>query len=171
MNQIEIGVMTTEDDVAVVSNLVRTYVEWLIETYPEESEDLLSYFSPERMHQALADIPVSYFLPKGIALIGRVSGVPVGCVLASPLEPGIAEMKRLFVAPSARGLGLGTELLHALIAQLQALGYPTIRLDTAIFLADAISLYRRFGFVEIAPYTTLPPGAVPTAIFMERRSW
>jgi hypothetical protein len=49
-----------------------------------------------------------------------------------------------------------------------------VRLDTAVFLTDAISLYGRMGFVEIAPYTDIPSGAAPTSLFMEwrpRRDW
>jgi ribosomal protein S18 acetylase RimI-like enzyme len=48
-------------------------------------------------------------------------------------------------------------------------GCATMRLDTATFLTDAIALYRRLGFVEIAPYYDLPPETQRTTVFMELR--
>lgn len=169
MDWTEISEMASESDVEVVRTILRSYVQWLFDTFPDETEDLSAYYSPERVQQALTEVATNFVPPSGIALIARISGRPVGCVLAHPIEPGIAEMKRLFVLPSARGKGLGRELIVALRRKMADWGYPTIRLDTAVFLTDAISLYRRMGFVEIEPYTVLPRGAARTALFMEWR--
>ena len=169
MISVNIDEMTTPDDIRIVEDLLRRYVQWLFDSFPDETEDLQSYFSPERMQQALDEVSTKFLLPEGLALIARCEGQPVGCVLAYPLEPGIVEMKRLFVLPSARGKGVGGALIETLGAKMTARGCTTIRLDTAVFLTDAISLYRRMGFVEIAPYTDIPSGAVPTALFMEWR--
>lgn len=162
--------MTTPDDIEVVRDLVAGYVQWLIDTYPHESDDILSYYSPERIRQALDEVGLDYMPPKGLALIARLDGVPVGCVLARPLEPGVAEMKRLFIAPAARGRGLGVGLVRALIGHMSCWGNSTVRLDTAVFLTDAIALYRRLGFVEIEPYFDVPAEAQKTAIFMELKA-
>ena len=65
--------------------------------------------------------------------------------------------------------GLGRALIEAILARMGTWGHPTIRLDTAVFLKDAIALYRQMGFVEIEPYTSLPPDTDKTAVFMELR--
>lgn len=167
MTSLNIAEMTTSDDISIVEDMLRRYVEWLFVSFPDQTADLTSYFSPDRMQQALDEVSTKFVPPEGLALIARSEGQPVGCVLAYPLEPGIVEMKRLFVLPSARGNGVGGALIKMLGSKLAARGYSTVRLDTAVFLTDAISLYRSIGFVEIAPYTTIPSGAVPTALFME----
>jgi putative acetyltransferase len=161
--------MATQSDIEMVRMMVRSYVQWLFDSFPDETEDLGSYYSHERLQQALDDVATVFVPPNGIALIAMIGNDPVGCVLAHPIEPGIAEMKQLFVLPTARGRGLGRVLIETLIARMSSWGHPTIRLDTAVFLKDAISLYRKMGFVEIEPYTPLPSGTDKTALFMERR--
>ena len=74
-------------------------------------------------------------------------------------------MKRLYVRPGDRGLGLGRMLVERLIAEARAIGYERMRLDTiASAMQDAIALYRRMGFVEIAPYSSIP---LESALWME----
>jgi GNAT superfamily N-acetyltransferase len=169
MVPVEIVEMTTEEDIEIVQGLLRKYVQWLFDSFPDETEDLSSYYSPERLQQAVNEIPAEFVPPKGIALIAWKEGRPVGCVLGHVLEPGIAEMKRLFIVPNARGNGLGSTLVKNLKGKMASWGYPALRLDTAAFLTDAISLYRQLGFVEIEPYTEIPPGATKSALFMEWR--
>jgi putative acetyltransferase len=161
--------MTTQDDIEIVQEMLRKYVQWLFDNFPDETEDLSSYFSPGRLQQALSEVPTDFVPPKGIALIAWKEGRPVGCVVGRTLEPGIAEMKRLFIVPDARGSGTGSALVKTLKGKMASWGYPALRLDTAVFLTDAISLYRHLGFVEIEPYTEIPPGAARTALFMEWR--
>lgn len=165
----DISEMTSDGDVEVVRVMLRSYVQWLFDAFPDETEDLCAYYSPERLQQALDEVATNFVPPVGNALIVRFEDRPVGCVFAHPIEPGIAEIKRLFVLPTARGKGLGHALIEAAVARMVAWGHPTIRLDTAVFLKDAIALYRRMGFVEIEPYTLLPADTEKTAIFMELR--
>jgi GNAT superfamily N-acetyltransferase len=166
----DIREMTTEADIEIARTMLRSYVQWLFDTFPEEIEDVGSYYSPERLQQALEDVATEFVPPRGIALIAGMADGPVGIVFAHPIGPGIAEMKRLFVLPAARGRGAGQALIAALIDRMEAWGHATIRLDTAVFLTEAIALYRRMGFVEIEPYTEVPAGAVKTALFFERKS-
>ena len=147
--------------------MVCCYVQWLYDTFPDETEDTSSYYSAERLQRAIDEIATEFMLPNGIAWIARIAGTPVGCAMAHPIEPGIAEIRRFFVLPAVRGNGIWRALLEATIARMGDFGNPTIRLDTGIFLTDAISLYRRMGFVEIGPYTSIPQGAAKTALFME----
>jgi ribosomal protein S18 acetylase RimI-like enzyme len=65
-------------------------------------------------------------------------------------------MKRLYVAPAARGLGVGKALVDAVIHQARRIGYREMRLDTLPDMAEAVGIYRRAGFEPIAPYYKNP---------------
>jgi len=74
-------------------------------------------------------------------------------------------MKRLYVRPGDRGLGLGRMLVERLISEARLLGYTRMRLDTVgSAMQDAVALYRRMGFREISPYSSIP---IESALWME----
>ena len=107
----------------------------------------------------LAGLPAPYTPPAGCLLIARNKDRAIGIVGLKPLLPGIAEIKRLYVAPEARGAGLGRSLAERALAQAKAKGYERVRLDThRLSMTAAIALYRTLGFVEIAPYGPNPDG-------------
>jgi putative acetyltransferase len=108
----------------------------------------------------LAELPGAYARPSGIVLLAEHSGQAVGVGALGPLGPGIAEMKRLYVRPAARGLGLGRSLAHALVAEAKQCGYAGMRLDTLPHLTAAIALYVDMGFRPIAAYNDNPIAGV-----------
>src|SRR5271155_4813339 len=109
----------------------------------------------------LAGLPAPYTPPAGCVLLARKDGAAIGVVALKPLAPGIAEIKRLYVAPPARGAGLGRRLAEHAIAEARRKGYERVRLDThRPSMSAAIALYRRLGFVEIAPYGPDLGGAI-----------
>ncbi len=94
--------------------------------------------------------------PQGWLLIARQNGEPVGCGAVKIKQGGYGEIKRMWVAPSARRLGIAQRLLHALEARAVAAGVEVLRLDTNRHLAEARSLYLRNGYAEIPPYNDNP---------------
>jgi ribosomal protein S18 acetylase RimI-like enzyme len=115
----------------------------------------------------LAGLPAPYTPPAGCLLLAREEGAAIGVVGLKPLAAGIAEIKRLYVLPQARGAGLGRRLAEAALAEAAARGYRRVRLDThRPSMSAARALYRRLGFVEIPPYGPDLGGAIA---FFEKR--
>lgn len=94
--------------------------------------------------------------PSGVLLLARVDGQALGCGALKVLGRGVGEVKRMWVAPSARGMGIAQRLLDALEAQAREMGLRTIRLDTNRSLTEARALYARNGYREIAAYNDNP---------------
>ncbi|MGW3961397.1 bifunctional helix-turn-helix transcriptional regulator/GNAT family N-acetyltransferase [Amycolatopsis sp. NPDC005003] len=90
--------------------------------------------------------------PAGVLLVAELHGEPVGCGALKLPAGSPAEVKRMWVAPSVRGLGLGRRLLAELEAYAFDAGVRTLRLETNRALAEAIGLYRAAGFREVAPF-------------------
>jgi len=94
--------------------------------------------------------------PGGCMLMARLFGEPVGCGMIRALAPGVGELKRMWVSPEVRGLGVGRRLLAELEAAALERKLRTIRLDTNGSLAEALSLYRASGYREIPRYNDNP---------------
>ena len=94
--------------------------------------------------------------PAGLVLVASLLSEPVGCgaLKFHPGEP--TELKRMWVAQSARGLGVGRRLLAELEAHAEQNGTTTVRLETNGSLSEAISLYRSAGYREVAPFNDEP---------------
>jgi GNAT superfamily N-acetyltransferase len=89
---------------------------------------------------------------RGAFLIVCQDGIPVGCGAIRILDPGTAELKRMYVTPSVRGTGLGRRLVNALESEARALGVRHLLLETGVRQAAAIALYRASGFQPIPLY-------------------
>lgn len=94
--------------------------------------------------------------PAGAFLMARVDGEPVACGAVKTLRPGTGYLKRMWVARSVRGLGFGRRMLDALEAQSRSLGFTTVCLETNRALTEAIEMYRRAGYAEVAPFNDEP---------------
>jgi len=94
--------------------------------------------------------------PRGLLLVARLHEEPVGCGGLSHLRDSAPEVKRMWVAPEVRGLGLGRRMLRELERHAAAAGAPTIRLETNRALAEAIQLYRSSGYREVPAFNDEP---------------
>lgn len=133
-------------------------------TSPEAIACMQAYFAElsQRFGQHFDPRPVdsdaaAMTPPRGQFLI---AGAGLGCVGlrtgAEGLERGMGEVKRLWVAPAARGQGLAQRLMAAVEAEARALGLHVLRLDTSRHLPEAQALYLRHGWAEIAAYNSNP---------------
>jgi ribosomal protein S18 acetylase RimI-like enzyme len=116
--------------------------------------------------EELAALPGKYCPPEGSVILARSDGTPCGCVALRRFDERTCEMKRLYVRPAQRGLGIGAQLVAGILASGVARGYEAMRLDTLSTMTHAIGLYHSFGFREIEPYIFNP---LPGALFMEKR--
>jgi len=134
------------------------------ELFLEYAQSLDFHLCFQDFERELAELPGGYAPPSGLLLLSISEGKAAGCVALRKVEDTICEMKRLYVRPEFRGMGLGKRLAVALIDEARKLGYSSMRLDTVPSMKEAIQLYRLLGFKEIKPYRSNP---VEGAIFME----
>jgi putative acetyltransferase len=122
----------------------------------------------QNFDKELADLPGEYSPPGGCLLLAEYEGQPAGCVALHKLknsDDSICEMKRLYLRPQFRGKGLGRALADRIITEARQMGYRRMRLDTVEpVMKDALAMYRRLGFKEIAPYCANP---IAGALYME----
>jgi ribosomal protein S18 acetylase RimI-like enzyme len=142
---VQIRPVQTPPDLAAVADLFRQY-----------QRDIGIDLCFQGFEQELAALPGRYAEPAGgIWLAADGAGV----VALRPLPDDNCEMKRLYVAPTARGTGLGRRLAELCIDEARVRGYQTMRLDTLATMAAANHLYGALGFVETEAYYDNPlPG-------------
>ncbi|MEK6476828.1 GNAT family N-acetyltransferase [Catalinimonas sp. 4WD22] len=121
----------------------------------------------QKFEDELAHLQSMYARPKGVLLLAKQDdGQTLGCVAVRPLEPNVAELKRMYVTEQARGSGTGRKLLQRALDLSKELGYDFIRLDTLSNMLPAIHLYREAGFYEIPAYYYNP---FDNAMFFEKK--
>jgi GNAT superfamily N-acetyltransferase len=94
--------------------------------------------------------------PHGTFMVARLGEMPVGCVGIKGNGGNLAEVKRMWIAPAARGLGLARRMMTSAEDAARGLGIRTLRLDTNSTLVEAVGLYRAMGWVEIERFNDDP---------------
>ncbi len=94
--------------------------------------------------------------PAGFFVLARLDGKPVGCGVLKRKDQTTAEIKRMWTAPSARGLGVARKVLQTLESIARNSGFTTLHLETNRTLKEAQALYRKEGFREVAPFNAEP---------------
>ena len=100
--------------------------------------------------------PADLTPPNGVLLIARLDGRPVGCGALKSVAKGVGSIKRMWVAPSMRGLGLGRRILEELERHASELSMTLLQLETNDTLDEAQALYRRYGYNEVPPFNDEP---------------
>jgi putative acetyltransferase len=119
----------------------------------------------QNFDKELAGLPGDYAPPRGRLLLAEYEGQVAGCAALHELSSGVCEMKRLYLRPRCRGKGIGRALAERIISEAREIGYNHMRLDTVEpVMKDAVAMYRRLGFKEIAPYCLNPMAG---ALYME----
>jgi putative acetyltransferase len=143
------------EHLAIARQLIEEYAAWL------EFKLCFQGFGDE-----MRSLPGKYAPPAGRLLLALWDGDPAGVIALRPLdEPGLCEMKRLYVRPEFRGHHIGRLLAEHVIREAAEIGYSRMRLDTVAGKMDsAIAMYRELGFKETGPYYQTPVGHT---LFME----
>jgi DNA-binding MarR family transcriptional regulator/GNAT superfamily N-acetyltransferase len=125
----------------------------LTDYFRELAERFAGGFDPA---QSLAATPDEFMPPHGIFLVMRLWGEPVGCGGFKPIAGDSAYLKRMWIAPTGRGIGLGRRLLSELEERARSAGYRTVKLETNKVLTEAQQLYRSCGYREVTPFNNEP---------------
>jgi putative acetyltransferase len=133
--------------------LIQELDEHLGKLYPAESNHLMDL-------EALAAPEVEFFT-------AQVDGAVVGCGAIKRFAD-YAEVKRVFVSPRARGLGLARQIIKSLESAARSAGIDTLRLETGIYQPEALALFESAGFVRRGSFGDYPADD-PYSVFMERR--
>jgi putative acetyltransferase len=154
MNKIIIRQAENEADISAAREIFREYEAWL-------GLDLCF----QGFEDELKNLPGKYSPPQGRLHLASLGDEVAGCIALRPLEPGICEMKRLFVRDNFRGERVGQQLIDGVLTAAREIGYERMRLDTfPPKMGKAVQLYRAYGFNEIEPYYDNPN---PGVLFME----
>ena len=105
--------------------------------------------------EEVVNLPGSYAPPKGCLLLATQDDRMAGCVALREISDGICEMKRLYVRPEFRSLGIGKALAEAVIEKARRAGYNLMRLDMVLPRDVARGLYKSLGFKDIEPYRSV----------------
>ena len=110
----------------------------------------------QNFEQELSSLPGEYAQPRGGLLLARVNNETAGCCAFRPVDtvdyPNACEMKRLYIRPQFRGIGLGRRLAEGVLDLARLAAYHCILLDTLDDMESARALYTEIGFIEIPPY-------------------
>jgi ribosomal protein S18 acetylase RimI-like enzyme len=122
-----------------------------------------NYLDLQGYDEELEHPDAKYALPNGRLYIVMVHNEAAGCIGLRYLNDAECEMKRLYVRPQFRGMGIAKVLVDRILKDAREIGYSRMLLDTLPSLESAIRLYEKIGFTKIAPYNDSP---VSDTIFM-----
>jgi ribosomal protein S18 acetylase RimI-like enzyme len=152
-------------DIELIQAVSVEHIEQARKLFLEYAESLGFSLSFQGFDEEVSNLPGAYAPPRGRLLLAQREGQGAGCIALRQLDHQICEMKRLYVRPAYRGKGVGRLLVDRVIAEAGSIGYERMRLDTIeSSMQDAIALYRRIGFREIAPYRSNP---IAGALYLE----
>ena len=136
-------------------------IEWARNLFLDYAKELNVDLCFQNFAAELEELPGKYAPPDGALLLAMNDQHAVGCVALRRWSATDAEMKRLYIQPAYRHLGIGRALAQCIVERARELDYRRMLLDTLETMRGAQALYRSLGFVAIAPYYINPlPGAL-----------
>ena len=157
----------TPSDYEAFGALVGEYVGWCRTRYQDDTWFVEQVFGYQDLDQELRELATAYGPPNGKTLLVRSDDQVSGGGAFRRLPDGSCEMKRLYVSERFKGRGIGRRLAEALIDAARMDGFELMRLDTGNLLTEAITMYRKLGFKDCAPYLEYPQKLLPYLVFME----
>lgn len=164
---IKIVTANEEQHAQIIRELFWEYLQW---GNVKLNQEFGFQFDIAAMLEADMKMLDKFMPPKGCLLLGYLENQPAGIACLKALMDSIGEVKRMYVRPQTRRVGLGRALLNQLLEEARQIGYERIRLDSARFMTEAHQLYRNSGFREIEAYegSEIPKEFQDHWIFMER---
>jgi ribosomal protein S18 acetylase RimI-like enzyme len=154
-------------DVAAVRSLFLEYRTWLAEHREVTAfDDAILRTGLDYFDREIENLPGDYGLPRGALFLACAGASPVGCGALRELPGNVAELKRVYVRPAARGKGLGRRITRVALNRARRSGYQRVVLDTLPTMTAAIAIYRSMGFAPIGAYWSHP---VEGALFFQYR--
>ena len=157
----------TPDALDAVRGLCWDYLEFLKSLGGTDAQIVTLAYPQEKYSRLMDNLAEEHAPPAGGIRLALLDGAPVGCGMFHSLAPDTAEIKRVYVAPEARGSGAGRALMVALMEACRAQGFARILMDTGRPLVAAQALYLSLGFQERGPYQDVPDFARDGLLFFE----
>lgn len=155
----EIRIIPGYDRTEEIKALFGEYTDMLI----AGDSGFREYLDIQHYGDELENLEAKYGAPHGRLYLALCDGTPAGCIALRRIDALRCEMKRLYVRPQFRNMGVAGQLVSKVIDDAREIGYIRMLLDTLPFLNAAIEMYRKYGFYEIDSYNNSP---IKTSIYM-----
>lgn len=113
------------------------------------------------------DLAGAYTPPQGCLLLATISEKAAGCGAFHKMTPATCELKRMYVRPEFRRMGIGRQMGKALIIAAKRSGYRLMRLETTTFMGNAAAMYASLGFKRCSSYYVIPESFRASTVFMD----
>ena len=163
---IEIARASTADDFARFRGLLDEMAIW-----DANETRALGYDADELLRicysDSAEDLQAQFSKPGAMMYLARQGEVVAGCAGFSGMEPGAAEVEKVFLRSGFRGLGVGAALVARVMTEMRQSGYRLARIETAQFMTSAIAIYTQVGFQPCRPFRPPMGDLGPMTVFLE----
>lgn len=143
------------------------YRDFLLSLPSPHNAAVLAAYPEDKYALILDEAEAENRAPKGMMRLLVRDGEPLGCGTIQTIGDGDAEIKRVYIVPSAQGQGAGRQMMEQLVDDCRTLGFRRILMDTGVVLSKAAALYDSMGFIRRGPYSDLPEDAIKLRLFFE----
>ncbi len=167
MTGVAIRTVRGADDLNAVRQLCWDYRDVLVARTTDFPRLLNHYYSIAVYQKLMDDLPGRHIPPDGEIFVAEMIGKVVACGMTHRIDAETCEIKRVFVAPEARGNGIAQQLCQNAMEWAKAADYQRMVLDTMRSLPEAMALYEGLGFVPAEPYYDIPDDLLRDIVFYE----